>query len=62
MSPNEHDDFISMILTARNIFFYSNNMNCFSDLIQNITRSHRCKRDLQNKIYNALNSPNYQFN
>ncbi|CAF0728702.1 unnamed protein product [Brachionus calyciflorus] len=56
LSQNEHEDFINMLLTARNIFFYSGNMNHFSDLIQNLRRSNKCKKDIWNKICNALNS------
>lgn len=54
LSPNEHEDFINMLLTARNIFFYSGNMNYFTDLLQNIRRSNKCKKDIWNKICAAL--------
>lgn len=56
LNVNEHDDFINMLLTARCIFFYSGNMNCFSDLIQNLRRSNKCKKDIWNKICSALNN------
>ncbi|RNA04312.1 zinc finger SWIM domain-containing 8 [Brachionus plicatilis] len=54
LSQNEHEDFINMLLTARNIFFYSGNMNYFTDLLQNIRRSNKCKKDIWNKICAAL--------
>ena len=56
LTPNEHEDFINMLITARNIFYYSNNMNFFSDLIQSLRRSNKCKKEIWNKICNALNS------
>ena len=59
ITANEHEDFINMLLTARNLFYYSGNMNCFSDLLQNLRRSNRCKKELWTKIYNSLNSQNY---
>lgn len=59
ITASEHEDFINMILTSRNIFYYSGNMNFFSDLIQNVRRSNRCKKDLWTKIYNALNNHNF---
>jgi len=61
ISPSEHDDFINMIITARNLFYYSGNMNCFSDLVQNLRRSNRCKKELWTKICNALNNTSYNL-
>jgi hypothetical protein len=62
INPNEHDDFISMVVTARNAFYFSGNINCFNELLQNLRKSKSCKKDLWTKLCNALantNTSNY---
>jgi hypothetical protein len=54
LTPNDHEDFINMVITARNAFYYSGNMSSFSELLQNLKKSKACKKDLWSKIYNAL--------
>ena len=58
LTPSDHEDFISMVVTARNAFYYSDNMPCFSELLQNLKKSKACKKDLWSKIYNALANTN----
>ena len=59
LTINEHEDFINMLLTARNLYYYSNNMNIFSDLLSNLRRQNKCKKDIWNKICNAINNYNH---
>jgi hypothetical protein len=63
MTPNDHEDFISMVVTARSAFFYSGNISSFSELLQNLRRSKACKKELWTKLCSALanaNTTNYQ--
>lgn len=61
LNQSEHEDFINMLITARNIFFYSGNMNAFNDLLQNLRRSNKCKKAFWDKICAALNNHNHSL-
>lgn len=56
LNPSEHDEFINMLVTARKLYFCSGNMNAFNDLLNTVRRSQKCKKDIWNKICNALNN------
>jgi hypothetical protein len=54
LTTTELDDFISMLVTARNLYYCSGNMQAFQDLLGHLRRSKSCKKDVWNKIAGAL--------
>ena len=58
LAQNDYEDFINMVVTARNAHYLFGNPQSFSDLLQSIKRSKQLKKDLWTKLFNTLSNTN----
>ncbi|WAQ97485.1 ZSWM8-like protein [Mya arenaria] len=58
INPSEYDDFVSIICSARNVFYITpGGMVQFQELLQSLRRTKSCRKELWQRIMNGLATP-----
>lgn len=58
INTSEYDDFVSIICSARNVFYITpGGMVQFQELLQSLRRTKSCRKELWQRIMNGLATP-----
>ncbi len=57
VGANEFDDFINIVRTSRNVFYFTNQMGRFKDMLESIRKARGCKKELAKMLNVIKNEP-----